>query len=262
MKRQYSTILTVLILLCFSGWSVGTGSAEEPLVSDRPDFTESPETVAPGRFQLEAGYTFTRRGDDKQHALGELLLRIGLLQHIELQLGGNSYVWLDSPDGDADGFEDLSLGVKIKLLEGSERFELTRPTVGVIIATTLPTGADDLGEDEPQPEFILAMAWDLSERFSLGSNLNYTYASEDGDRFHQFSGSLVLEYQLTERWGTYIEYFGFVPESDDGPNESFFDGGLTYLVNDNLQLDASAGVGVFNGRSPDYFTGFGVSWRW
>jgi len=262
MKRRYSTILTVLILLCFSGWSVGTGSAEEPLVSDRPDFTESPETVAPGRFQLEAGYTFTRRGDDKQHALGELLLRVGLWQQIELQVGGNSYVWLDSPDGDADGFEDLSLGVKIKLVEGSEQFELTRPTVGVIIATTLPTGADDLGEDEPQPEFILAMAWDLSERFSLASNLNYAYASEDGDRFHQFSGSLVLEYQLTERWGTYIEYFGFVPESDNGPNESFFDGGLTYLVNDNLQLDASAGVGVFNGRSPDYFTGFGVSWRW
>jgi len=262
MKRRYSTILTVLILLCFSGWSVGTGSAEEPLVSDRPDFTESPETVAPGRLQLEAGYTFTRRGDDKQHALGELLLRVGLWQNIELQVGGNSYVWLDSPGGDADGFEDLSLGVKIKLVEGSEQFELTRPTVGVIIATTLPTGADDLGEDEPQPEFILAMAWDLSERFSLGSNLNYAYASEDGDRFHQFSGSLVLEYQLTERWGTYIEYFGFVPESDDGPNESFFDGGLTYLVNDNLQLDASAGVGVFNGRSPDYFTGFGVSWRW
>jgi hypothetical protein len=262
MKRQYSTILTVLILLCFSGWSAGTGSAAEPLVTDRPDFTESPETVAPGRFQLEAGYTFTRRGDDKQHALGELLLRIGLWQQIELRLGGNSYVWLDSPDGDADGFEDLSLGVKIKLLEGSERFELTRPTVGVIIATTLPTGADDIGEDEPQPEFVLAMAWDLSERFSLGSNLNYAYASEDGDRFHQFSGSLVLGYQLTERWGTYIEYFGFVPESDDGPNTSFFNGGFTYLINDDLQLDARIGVGAFNGRSPDYFTGAGVSWRW
>ena len=262
MKQGYLTVLTVLILLCFSGWSVGTGSAAEPLVTDRPDFTESPETVAPGRFQLETGYTFTRRGDDKQHALGELLLRIGLWQQIELRLGGNSYVWLDSPDGDADGFEDLSLGVKIKLLEGSERFELTRPAVGVIIATTLPTGADDLGEDEPQPEFILAMAWDLSERFSLGSNLNYAYLSEDGDRFHQFSGSVALGITLTEKWGTYIEYFGFVPESDDGPNTSFFNGGFTYLINDDLQLDARVGVGVFNGDRPDYFTGVGVSWRW
>ena len=262
MKQRHSRMLTTVAVLGSLGWCVGIASAAEPLVTDRPDFTESPETVAPGRFQLEAGYTFTRRGDDKQHALGELLLRVGLWQQIELRLGGNSYVWLDSPDGDADGFEDLSLGVKIKLLEGSERFELTRPTVGVIVATTLPTGADDLGEDEPQPEFILAMAWDLSERFSLGSNLNYAYASEDGDRFHQFSGSVALGITLTEKWGTYIEYFGFVPESDDGPNTSFFNGGFTYLINDDLQLDARIGVGVFNGRSPDYFTGAGVSWRW
>ena len=155
----------------------------------------------------------------------------------------------------------MSLGVKIKLVAGSEQFELTRPNVAVIVATTLPTGDDVLGEDEPQPEFILAMAWDLSERFSLGSNFNYAYASEDGDRFHQFSGSLSLGYKLTEKWGAYIEYFGFVPKSEDGPNASFFNGGLTYLINDNLQIDARVGVGMFNADSPDYFAGVGVSWR-
>jgi hypothetical protein len=71
-----------------------------------------------------------------------------------------------------------------------------------------------------------------------------------------------LGYKLTEKWGAYIEYFGFVPASDDGPNASFFDGGFTYLVTNDLQLDARAGVGVFNADSPDYFTGVGVSWRW
>lgn len=95
----------------------------------------------------------------------------------------------------------------------------------------------------------------------MGSNLNYAYLSEEGDRFHQFSGSLALGYKLTEKWGTYIEYFGFVPASKDGPNKSFFDGGFTYLVNDDLQLDARAGIGAFNGESPDYFVGIGMSWR-
>ncbi|MFQ5993290.1 MAG: transporter, partial [Nitrospiraceae bacterium] len=221
------TILTVLILLCSSGWSVGTGRAEEPLVTDRPDFTESTETVAPGRFQLEAGYTFTKREDDGEHSLPEVLLRVGILQQLELRLAVN-YLALDRPDGDADGFEDLSLGVKIKLVKGSERFDLMQPSIGVVVATTLPTGADDIGEDEPQPEVKLAFAWDLSERFSLGSNLNYAYLSEDGDRFHQFSGSLSLGITLTEKWGAYVEYFGFVPETDDGPNASFFNGGFTY----------------------------------
>lgn len=261
MKRRHITILAALILLDPSGWSAAQGSEPEPLVTDRPDFTESTESVAPGRFQLEAGYTFTRNEDDKEHALGELLLRVGLWQQIELRLGGNSYVWLDSPDGDAHGFEDMSLGVKIKLVEGSERFEVTRPHVALIIATTLPTGDHDFGEDNPQPEVKLALAWDLSERLSLGSNLNYAFASEADDRFHQFSGSLALGYKLTEKWGCYIEYFGFVPESEDGPNASFFNGGLTYLVTNDLQLDARAGVGL-NGDDPDYFTGLGVSWRW
>lgn len=262
MKGRYSRVFAALILLGSPGWSRLPGAKAEPLVTDRPDFTESTETVSPGRLQLEAGYTFTRNEDDREHALGELLLRVGLWQQVELRLAGNSFVWVDSPEGDAHGFEDTSLGVKVKLVDGSERFELIRPSVAFILATTLPTGDDDFGEDTLQPEVKLALAWDHSERLSLGSNLNYAYPSESEDHFHQFSGSLALGYALIERWGSYIEYFGFVPESEDGPKASFFNGGITYLINDDLQLDARAGVGVFNGDSPDYFTGLGVSWRW
>lgn len=261
MKRWKSSILAALILLASPGWCAAQGSESKPLVSDRPDFTESPETVPPGRFQVEAGYTFSRKGDDKEHTLGELLLRVGLWQQTELRLGLNSYVWLDSPDGDAHGLEDMSLGVKIRLAEGSERFELTQPTVGVIVATTLPTGNADIGEDKPQPEIILALGWDLSERLSLESNFIYAYASEDGERFHQFSGSISLGYTLTEKWRCYIEYFGLVPDSNDGPNASFLDGGLTYLINDDLQFDMRVGFGI-NGPDPNYFTGIGVSRRW
>ncbi|MFQ5847359.1 MAG: transporter [Candidatus Methylomirabilales bacterium] len=262
MTRGYAWTCTALILLGPPGWGIVPEAKAEPLVTDRPDFTESTETVPPGRWQLEAGYTFSKREDEKKHALGELLLRVGLGPRIELRLAGNSHVWLDSHDADAHGFEDTSLGVKVKLVESSERFELTRPAVAVIVATTLPTGDDDFSEDDPQPEVTLASAWDLSERFSLGSNLTYSFASEADERFHQFSGSLVLGFALTETWGAFVEYFGRVPESEGGPNASFFDGGLTYLINDDLQLDARAGVGVFNAKNPDYFTGVGVAWRW
>ncbi|MFQ5990494.1 MAG: hypothetical protein ACE5K9_11330 [Candidatus Methylomirabilales bacterium] len=62
MKRRFSSILATLIVLAWSGWCTGQGSKPDPLVTDRPDFTESTETVAPGRFQIEAGYTFSRPG--------------------------------------------------------------------------------------------------------------------------------------------------------------------------------------------------------
>jgi hypothetical protein len=50
---------------------------DEPLVTDRPDFTESAATVTRGRTQVEMGYTFTSAGDFDEHAMGELLVRIG-----------------------------------------------------------------------------------------------------------------------------------------------------------------------------------------
>ncbi len=56
---------------------------KEPLITDRPDFTESTEAVPAGHLQLEAGYTFTfdREGTDRtrHHTAPELLFRIGLV---------------------------------------------------------------------------------------------------------------------------------------------------------------------------------------
>lgn len=260
MHRTSRTVATFL-LLGASGWWPACDAGAEPLVTDRPDFTESTVTVQPGWLQFESGYAFTQRDEDKAHSGPELLLRVGLIERLEIRLTLN-YLAVDAVEVDTQGLEDLTLGTKIKLAQGSEDFDLTAPSVAVIVETTLPTGGDDFREDQPQPQIKFAFAWDLSDRFSLGSNLNYAYLSEEGDRFHQFSGSLTLGYKLTDRWGTYIEYFGFVPASKDGPGESFFNGGLTYLVNDNLQLDARAGVGASNGKSPDYFVGVGVAWRW
>lgn len=262
MTHRISRTVAGLLFLGASALWFASGAGAEPLVTDRPDFTESAETVGPGRLQLEGGYTFFRVEEEKLHSLGELLLRIGLVEQLEFRLAGNSYVWLESPSGDDQGFVNMSLGAKIKLLDAPERFDVLRPNVALIVETTVPTGSVDFSADEPQPIVKVPLSWDISGSLSLGSNLNYAYLSEDGDRFHQFSGSLVLGYKLTEKWGTYIEYFGFVPASKDGPNESFFDGGFTYLVNDNLQLDARAGIGAFNGKSPDYFVGVGVAWRW
>ena len=38
----------------------------EPLVTDRPDFTESTDAVPRGHFQLEMGYTFTYDRERKE----------------------------------------------------------------------------------------------------------------------------------------------------------------------------------------------------
>jgi hypothetical protein len=42
--------------------------------------------------------------------------------------------------------------------------------------------------------------------------------------------------------------------------KSFCRGGFTFLVNDDLQLDVSAGAGL-NDAAPDFFVAAGVAWR-
>ncbi|MBY0513076.1 MAG: transporter, partial [Gemmataceae bacterium] len=58
-------------------------ASEEPLASDRPDFTEASSTVGKGRVQLEGGYTFTRDHSGEvattSHSYPEALLRIGMI---------------------------------------------------------------------------------------------------------------------------------------------------------------------------------------
>lgn len=261
LSPRWAAPLLAVAFALLPGWCAAQESSVEPIVTDRPDFTESVETVPARRVQLETGYTFARAGREKDHALGELLLRVATGPRAELRLGINSYGWTRGPGGNASGFEDASLGFKVRLSDGSGRLGLGRPAISLIGATSLPTGSRAYRERNFQPEAKLCLGWDLSERLALSSNLNYAYASEDGKRFGQFSGSVSFGFGLTERLGSYLEYFGFSPGGRGGPSTNYLNGGLTYLVTNDYQLDVRAGVGL-NGAGADNFVGIGAARRW
>ena len=122
----------------------------EPIVTDRPDFTESSDTVPFGRMQLEGGYTFSRVGTLREHAFGELLLRIATGRRTEARIGINSHIW-NHGAGASRGFEDTTLGMKVRLCPGSETFNLLRPTTALILETTIPTGSSAFSGREMQP---------------------------------------------------------------------------------------------------------------
>lgn len=249
------TSLRLFALVVLSAGPLFAQVTSPPLVTDRPDFTESASAVAPGHLQLEAGYTFTHSDDVDEHTLGELLFRIGLWDGIEGRIGVNSIAWVD--DGDEAGIEDPSLGLKAVLATAQGG----RPAIAILIGSTVPIGDDDIGEDDWQPGVTGAFAWDLSDRLGLGVNVGYTYASEDDERFDQGSASLALGIGLTERTGAYVEAFTIFPAGDSTGDDVTLDGGVTYLVHDSFQLDARVGVGLTD-DAPDVFVGFGVARRW
>ncbi|MGH7550874.1 MAG: transporter [Gemmatimonadota bacterium] len=259
-SSRSNSVPSLVVAIAFSTFLPQTlsGQAAPPLVTDRPDFTESALTVPRGDVQLEAGYTLTRAEDVDEHALGEVLLRIGVAGRLEARIGLGSHAWSEAPGEDPSGFEDPTLGLKVVL---SEETEAGGIAAAVLAGTSLPVGDDHVGEDEWQPEITLALSRGIADRLSLGGNLGYAYASEDGDRFDQGSASLALGMELSERWGSYVEAFTIFPTEPSGEDAAVVNGGFTFLVHPLLQLDARAGAGLTEG-APDFFVGVGIARRW
>jgi hypothetical protein len=245
----------------------------DPLVTDRPDFTESTDAVPQGHFQLEGGYTFTydRNARDRvhEHTAPELLLRIGLIDNFELRLGWNGYSWTQDQfetetrrgrrvtrEDWSQGAHDLSLGFKLKFVEQ----EGLRPHLGIIGQISAPSGSPHLSSGDVDPEVKLLWAYDLTERVGLAGNLNLGVPTENRHRFLQASASVSVAVAVTERVGTYVEYFGFYPNADEADAAHYVNGGLTFLITNNFQIDLRAGFGL-NGEADDFFSGIGFAWR-
>ena len=120
-----------------------------------------------------------------------------------------------------------------------------------------------LGGGEVLPGINWIYSWELSDCVSMAGStqINRALDDETGDPFGLFAQSWVFGFSLTDRLGSYTEWFVFVPDgADTARTQHYANGGFTYLINNNLQFDIRTGVGLSN-ASDDFFVGTGVSLR-
>jgi len=245
-----------LVPLLFSAFAFA--SAPE-LVTDRPDQTESTEIVPRGWVQTELGFGDVDRGD----ATAMALVRVGLTERVEFRAGLDE-VFLSGPDDAID----LGLGAKIRLSDENG----SRPAIAVLAALNQKIG-DSLSpsSDGVRPSFRFVFSHTLSERLSLGYNAGVSWdesfsplgglpAAFDRDLLSRFVWTAALGIGATDRVGFFVEAFGDSGLSDHGRTETALDGGVTFLVRPNIQLDLFVGTGVSN-AAPDWLAGAGVSFR-
>ncbi|MFN7963678.1 MAG: transporter [Thermoanaerobaculia bacterium] len=224
---------------------------------DRPDFTNGPETVGAGVVQVEGGATYAEGGGEHGETFGELLLRVGVGSRFELRLAPGSYDRSTDRDGRVTtGFEDSAFGAKLQLAEEKGR----RPALGLIVMSTVPSGARALRESAWQPGLAMALGWTLSPSFDLSANLGAEWDREEGRRFTSGFASVSLGWSAGEKLGLYGEVYGFSREHPGGQEASYADAGITWLVNPDLQLDLRAGTRLTHGDNR-FTTGAGVSYR-
>jgi len=242
-------------------------SAQEApeLVTDRPDQTESSSVVGPGYVQFEGGWTHSENDDGvevRTDAIPEVLLRIGLVERLELRLGFSGYVWEDVDAGeDNDGLGDTEVGTKLFLWKEGGYL----PEAALLTHLSLPTGESGFSSERADPSFAFLFSHTLTDRLSFGYNLGAVWGTEqdasgDRDTLSVFRYTATLGVGLTERLSGFVEVFGDVPMSASGGPANMFDGGFTYLIIDNFQIDVASGVGLSQ-EADDWFITTGATYR-
>lgn len=228
----------------------GTGpdTAAAPMVTDRPDFTES--AVAVRRVQLEAGWTVETAAGADAHAVGEALVRIPAARGLELRVGLPSWLAVGAPA--EDGFGDASVGAKLELAGADGG-----PGVALLAGTSFPVG--ERGSEGPAPQALLAVDVPLGPRLGLGLNAGAASPEDAAGRFVEAVGSVALGLDAGGALGVFAELYG-LGRSDGREDEIVADGGLTLALSPDLQLDARVGVPL-EGGGRDLEAGAGLSVR-
>lgn len=239
------------------------GAPMRGLETDRPDATESPVTVDPGRFQIESSFvTFSRNDDEgtRTESLGimESNLKYGLGPATDIQLVFTPYLrettetaGVKTASGD---FSDLTVRLKQNLWgndDGATAMGLL-PFVKIPSGTAVSNGRWEAGVATP-------FAWRAGERWGLGGQLQADRVLDDADgrMDWEFSHTMVLGWDITSRFGIYLEYLGV---AGDHPYHSYFSGGATYALGEFIQLDVGTLVGL-NAEAEDLTVFTGISWK-
>ncbi|MBN1449279.1 MAG: transporter [Bacteroidetes bacterium] len=279
----------LLVLLCIALSAFVHAQHTHPLVTDRPDQTESASIVPAGWLQIEAGLLWESIAT-AAHGIGAsfhadaavgdyteipgILLRFGISDAMEFRAATALAMERVTRDPaifdptnrgypamelDTLGVQPVTFGVKAHLLHEKGWI----PQTAILASVTIPaSGSRYFSPRWMTQEIRLAFAHTLSDRFSLGYNLGI--ASPGETSAHTGLYSLAFGAGVTETFSLFAEIFGDL--AGDAAPVHAFDAGMTVLLSPDLQLDASAGLTLHEDafgihRRMEHFLGTGVSWR-
>jgi len=231
-------------------------SAQEQIITDRPDQTESPNAVGIGVLQIETGVLFERteinsRLSEHRIVYPTNLFRIGVAKKLELRIVNEivSYKTVDNTMqkelSKISGTENMQVGFKYQLSESDKR-----AIIGIMAHVVVPTGSRGISNQKYGVLSRINVSYDLTENRNISGNFGYNntdlrFSDDNGlvrDEDGDFTYTLVYGHSLNDRLGVYLEAFGDYVNFEDWVNN--MDAGFTYLLNDNIQLDYSYGWGL------------------
>jgi hypothetical protein len=232
-----------------------SGMAQEGSIeTDRPDQTEATSITPTGRMQVEHGIAYEREGGTSLVAHPSTLFRFGVSERFELRTVFEPVTMSADGAPTVGGILPMEFGGKLALWRSDDGAS----AVSLIAHLQLPHLASSaFRTSRAVPLVRLTAATPVGEDWKLGVNAGMEWDGGGGPA--QAIYTAAVGSSLTEAVGWYGEMYGFI--ADDGsPADHRLNGGLTWLVNDDLQLDAAVGWGVTGVPAP-WFVGVGASYR-
>jgi hypothetical protein len=225
----------------------------EPIAADRPDQTETPFIVPKGMFQMENGFSYEKTNDEESTIVSPtILFKYGVNENVEIRLI-TEYSTTTIGDEKISGFHPILVGTKIKVCEEKGIIPKTS-FIGHLLIPNLASA--ELKAEYYAAEFRFTMQHTISDKISLSYNFGAEWDGMVPDA--TFVYTLTGGFSITDKFGSYIEFYGFAPQNDKASHN--FDGGFTYLISNDFMIDTSAGFGITD-NAPEYFISVGFSFR-
>ncbi|MCI4591503.1 transporter [Sphingobium sp. BYY-5] len=266
MKARIAMVLAGLFLAPASAHA----QEERALCADRPGLGTPPCTVEPGRIVMELGLgDWTRESDAQSRTdtmeAGELLMRVGLTDSLEAQLGWTAYGHVRSRDR-ISGLIDRSDGVgdvRVALLQNLRSPDGSGFSIAVMPYATAPVGGAAIGAGDWGAGLLVPISFDLGAGLSLGLTPEADVAiDEDGDGRHLAFGSVIgLGMALGETLSATVETSLMRDDDPDGHSTQALGGlSLAWQPSDAIQFDIGLNIGL-NEDSPDSEVYLGIARR-
>ena len=224
----------------------------QEIVTDRPDQTESAQTVGLANLQIEAGMVNENISSNISNFYApSVLFRYGLSKSLELRIVVQkqfSEIDANEKSNYLSGLNDLEFGAKLQLYKPNK----SNTEIAFLSHIVIPTAKEIISTNSIGVVNKLAISHDISNTIGIGYNIGYDFIEKE----HSLTYSIALGIALSNGIGFYVEPYGTM--SENGFFENNYDFGCTYLINKNLQLDASYGRGFNNNME---YISAGLSWK-
>jgi hypothetical protein len=229
----------------------------ETIRTGRPGQSIGAFTVGKGFFQIQSGVDYFSSENSSYRSNGMLsntVIRYGLTEPFEISAlieYKGEHVENGSVSQNDNGFSAVDLGMRYHIYTGKGLV----PSVAFQIRWRIPRVGGDYEIDQWAPRFLVVTSQQLSNKLSFITNWGASWNGNNA--IPQGNYTANLSYALTSNFGVFIENYGSLQQSDF---DTFLDGGIAFLVSNNLQLDLYSGFGQNDGVK-DFYTSVGVSWR-